>query len=264
MRGHIIIAAILLACAIPASAADEPAICADRPSKSTGPCTVPARNWQIETGLLDWSNNSSGGVHTELMQWGGSLIKYGLSANADVELGIAPLEVLSVHGGGANEHHSGFGDMFVRVKYALTQGDAPVQVAFNPFVKIPTANHLLGNGKIEGGLLVPVQVQLGKSPLTLSLDPELDLVADTDGHGRHVATQEVVNFGVQLNDKLSLSTEIWAAWDWDPAGTAKQASADGTIAYDLGKDVQVDAGANFGLNRNTPDVELYTGVSARF
>jgi hypothetical protein len=28
--------------------------------------------------------------------------------------------------------------------------------------------------------------------------------------------------------------------------------------------VQLDAGANFGLNRNTPDVELYTGVSVRF
>jgi hypothetical protein len=36
------------------------------------------------------------------------------------------------------------------------------------------------------------------------------------------------------------------------------------VAYLLSSNVQVDAGANFGLNHNTPDVELYTGVSARF
>ena len=44
----------------------------------------------------------------------------------------------------------------------------------------------------------------------------------------------------------------------------RQASADGSVAYLLSKDVQLDAGANLGLNRNTPDVELYAGVSKRF
>jgi hypothetical protein len=53
-------------------------------------------------------------------------------------------------------------------------------------------------------------------------------------------------------------------WDWDATGTGKQVSADGSIAYLVTKDLQLDAGANFGLNRQTPDVELYTGVSVRF
>jgi hypothetical protein len=260
----IIIAAILLAGASSAAAADQQPICADRPSKSTGPCTVPAGAWQIETGLIDWSRDSSVGERTDLTEWGGSLIKYGVSGNADVELGFIPLETLSIHGGGAHEHHSGFGDMLMRVKYALTPENAPVQVSIDPFIKLPTANHWLGNGKVEGGLLVPVQVPLGKTPLTLSLDPELDLLADEDGHGRHLETQQVVNLGIAVNKELSLSAEIWTAWDWDPAGTTRQASADGSIAYELSKNLQLDAGANFGLNRSTPDMELYTGVSVRF
>ena len=255
--------AVLAACASPATAADEQPICADRPSKSTGPCTVPAGNWQIETGLLDWSRASSGGVRTDLDEWGSTGIKYGVSGNADVELWITPLETLTIRVG-ARERHSGFGDTLVRVKYAVTPNDAPVQIALDPFVKIPTANHFLGNGKVEGGLVVPVQAPLGKSPLTVSFDPEVDLLADNDGDGRHVAMQQVANLGVQLNRKLSLSAELWTAWDWDPAGPTRQASADGAIAYDVRNDVQIDAGANFGLNRNTPDVELYTGVSARF
>jgi hypothetical protein len=263
MRGRII-AAILLACAAPAAAAEEQPICADRPSKSTGPCTIPAGDWQIETGLIDWSRDSSGGVRTDLTQWGSTGIKYGVSGNADVELWITPLEALTIHSAGVRDRHSGFGDMLVRLKYALTPENTPVQVALDPFVKLPTASHQLGNGKIEGGLLVPVQVTLGQTPLTLSFDPEVDLIADADGHGRHAATQQVVNLGVQVNRKLSLSAELWSAWYWDPAGTTNEASADGAVAYDLSKDLQLDAGANFGLNRNTPDVELYTGVSARF
>jgi hypothetical protein len=50
----------------------------------------------------------------------------------------------------------------------------------------------------------------------------------------------------------------------DAAGTVKQASADGAVAYLVNDNFQIDGGANFGLNRQTPDVELYAGVSARF
>ncbi len=255
---------ILFASAQLAVAADQPPICADRPSKSTGTCTVPAGSWQIETGLIDWSHDRSGGISTDDTTIGSSLLKYGLSDRADVEIGISPLEIVRVASGASRERHSGFGDILVRVKYRLSSDGAPLQVALDPFVKLPTASHGLGNGKVEGGLLIPISVGLGKSGLTLSLDPELDLLADADGHGRHLATQQVINLGFQANDRLSISAEIWSAWDWDPSGTGRQVSADGSLAFLLTKDVQLDAGANFGLNRQTPDVEIYTGASIRF
>ena len=75
---------------------------------------------------------------------------------------------------------------------------------------------------------------------------------------------QVASLGWQVSPKLNLSAEIWGQWDWDPAGTTREASADGAVAYLVSKSVQLDAGANFGLNRNTPDVELYAGVSKRF
>jgi len=265
MRGLILtIAATVLAASSSAAAADEQPICADRPSKSTGPCTVPKGQWQVETGLIDWSRDKSDGVTTDTTAWGNTAIKYGISGKADVELWLTPLETLSVHGGGVHDHQSSFGDILVRVKYTLTPDSAPVQIALDPFVKFPTANHQLGNGKVEGGLLVPVQIPIAKSPLTLSLDPELDLHADGDGSGWHLSTQQVVNLGIQASEKVSLSTEIWAMWDWDPAGTGKQRSWDFAAAYLPTKNLQLDAGANFGLNSQTPDVEVYTGVSVRF
>lgn len=259
-----IIIATALVCAGSAAHADDQPICADRPSKSTGPCTVPEGKWQVETGLIDWTEDKSDGVRTDMVTWGNSAIKFGVSANADVELWLTPLETMSVRGDGTHERHSSFGDTLVRVKYALTPDDAPVQIALDPFVKIPTANHQLGNGKVEGGLLVPVQVTLGKSGWTLSLDPELDALADDDGHGRHVATQQVFNLGTAIGDKVNVSAELWGQWNWDPAGTTRQYSADVAFAYLPTKNLQLDCGANFGLNKQTPDVELYTGVSLRF
>ena len=46
--------------------------------------------------------------------------------------------------------------------------------------------------------------------------------------------------------------------------TARPPPADASVAFLPRNDLQLDAGANFGLNRETPDVELYAGVSKRF
>jgi hypothetical protein len=258
MRGRFFfVVAALMTTATPVAAADEP-ICPDRPSKSTGECTVPAGHWQVETGLIDWSHDSSSDFTTVAS----SLIKVGVSDRADVELSLTPFESLRTNS--PHQRVSSFGDLVARVKYRLTPDSAPVQVAIDPFVKLPTANRRLGNGKVEGGLLVATSAPLGKSGLTLSLDPELDILADADGHGRHASMIQVLNLGAPLNRKVSVSAEYWAQWDWDPAGTQRQQSADASIAYLLSNNVQLDAGANFGLNSQTPDVELYSGVSVRF
>jgi Putative MetA-pathway of phenol degradation len=265
MRGAtVLIIGMLVASSSAAVAADEQPICPDRPSKSTGPCTVPQGKWQIETGLIDWSREQSDGVTADTAVWGNTAIKYGLASNADIELWVTPLETRKLHGGGVHERESSVGDTLLRAKYEITTNDAPVQVALDPFVKIPTANHRLGNGKLEGGLLVPVQIALGKSPFTLSLGPELDWLAEQDGGGNHAAMIQLVNVGWQASKKLNFTTEIWSQWDWDPSGTGKQVSWDGSAAYLVNKDLQLDTGANFGLNRQTPDVELYAGLSVRF
>lgn len=246
------------------AAGDEQPICADRPSKSTGACTVPAGHWQVETGLIDWTHDDADGGKSDLTIFGSSLVKLGLGDTTDVELGITPLEISHQNGALGHAHDTGFGDMQARIKYHLTSDGAPIEAALDPFVKIPTASHDLGNGKVEGGLVIPTDAQLGKTGLTISLDPELDLLADQDGHGHHLAMIQVLNIGTSITDRFGVSAEIWGQWDWDPSGTGKQVSVDGSMTYLIGKDVQLDAGANFGLNKQTPDVELYSGVSVRF
>jgi len=257
-------ALLLCAASAAAAAADDQPICADRPGKGTGTCTVPAGHWQIEIGLVDWTHDRSDGITSDAFVIGSTLIKYGISDRADVELDITPYQTVRARGFGEHFHDSSFGDILARVKYRLTGDDSPIEVALDPFVKLPTANHRLGNGKVEAGVAVPTGMALGKSPLSLFWTPEIDWRADGDGHGYHAAMSHDVGLGWQATDKLNLSGDIFAEWDWDRGGTGKQYSADGSFAYLLSNSVQLDGGANFGLNKQTPDVEVYAGVSKRF
>lgn len=247
-----------------AAAADAPPICADRPGKSTATCTVPAGHWQVETGLADWSLDRHSGERDTALVVGETTVKYGLTNLSDIEVDFTPWQRASSRAGGVHDSASGFGDLTLIYKRQLTAADAPIQVALYPYVKAPTARRPLGNRKWEGGLLVPIGIAIGKSPLSIGLTPELDWVADADGHGHHAAIAQVASLGWQANDRLNLSADLWGQWDWDPAGTGKQVSADGSAAYLVSDRVQLDGGANFGLNRQTPDVELYAGVSVRF
>jgi hypothetical protein len=260
-RTHVF-GALLLCTGTPA-AAEQP-ICADRPGKATSACTVPAGHWQVETGLADWTLDRSGGERDTSLVVGETTIKYGLTDHSDIEVAVTPWQHATSRGPGFRDSASGIGDVDVIYKHELTSSDATLQVTLYPYVKIPTAKRPLGNGEWEGGLLVPIGYNIGKSPFSIGLTPELNWVADADGRGHHAAMVQVASLGWQVTPKLNLSAEIWGQWDWDPAGTRRQASADGAVAYLLSNNVQLDAGANFGLNRNTPDVELYGGVSKRF
>jgi len=191
-----------------------------------------------------------------------SLAKVGLSDRSDIEVGITPFVEVTASEAGQRSSLSGFGDVIVRYKHRLSSDGSRVQVALVPFVKLPTARRGIGNGKIEGGLAIPVSLALSGS-MAVAFGPEVDLVADATGDGRHLALVNLVNLSAPVAPRLTLAGEIWTNVNFDPAGTVKQASADGAFAYSASDDLQLDLGANFGLTRDTPDIEVYAGFSIR-
>lgn len=245
--------ALLLAVA----AADAP-ICTDRPAKANVVCTVPAGRLQTESAAIAWSRTRSAGSQTTAYSLGPSVVKYGLDDRSDLQLGITPYVRIESEGGSI----SGFGDVIVRYKYRVTSGDSNVQIALIPFVKIPTAKTGIGNRRVEGGVAIPISFALA-GQVTATLGPEIDVLADEDGHGRHAAIVNLVNLSTTVAPRLTLAGELWSNLNFDPAGSIKQASADAALAYALSTEAQLDAGANLGLTRDTPDVELYIGFSLR-
>jgi len=247
-----------------AAAVDGDPICADRPGAATPACTVPAGMVQIESTFAGWAKDTSGGVRSHSLSVGDTAVKFGLTDRLHVEVQVAPYVRESAREGGVRETLSGFGDMGLAAKYRLTADDAPVQLALYPYLKIPTARRPLGNGKAEGGLIVPIEYGIPRTVLTLGLSPQIELVADEDARGHHAAMTQVAGLGASLTDRLSASAELWASWDWDPAGTVRQYGLAGSAALLLSNDVQVDAGFGIGLNRAAPDLELYSGIAFRF
>jgi hypothetical protein len=218
---------------------------------------------QVETGILDWSVTREAGTRTTQWAIGASAIKYGVTDTLHVELDVMPYTRTHDRADGIRSTASGFGDLTVKVKQELG-GTGGFRVAFYPYVKLPTATRRLGNGKIEGGLIVPLSYSLAGTPLSLATSPEIDLVADADGHGYHPGMSQVVGLGVSATDRLSLGAELWGSWDWDPVGTTRRTGLSGNAAYRLNDNLQIDGLIDLGLSRATSDVEIGGGVSARF
>ncbi|HET9640711.1 MAG TPA: transporter [Allosphingosinicella sp.] len=250
-------------CAAGAAQAQDAPICTDRPTKANAVCTVPPDQFQLETSALGWMLNEAGAGRTELLTVTSSFAKMGLTERSDLEIGFTPFAELTSRAPGAFDRVSGFGDTLFRYKHRLTSASAPVQLAAIPFAKLPTAAGGLGNGKVEGGVALPVSFAFA-GPATITLGPELDVLADSDGSGRHPALVNLVNISLAVAFRWSIVGELWTNFNFDPAGTIEQASADGAVAYTLSNRLQLDAGANFGLTAATPDLELYVGLSFRF
>lgn len=262
----VIIIAALSSVVVQAHAQDatEAALCTDRPTKANAACTVPAGDWQLETDIGNDTRDSQPGMRIETAYFTNPTLKYGVSDRLDLQLNWAPqLHVETTdRATGTRSSLSGAGDLYLRMKARIYQSDTAT-VALLPFVKAPTARTGLGNDTWEGGLALPVNIVLPNC-FALTLGPELDWLADRDGSSEHVAIGNVINLARPLTPRLSLAVELWSSINRDPAQTLAQYSADIAASYLLNPLLQLDVGANVGLNDRTPDMQIYVGLSHRF
>ncbi len=252
-------------CASPAHADDLQPICSDRPGRGTGACTVETGHWQVELGLWDTTFQRRAGITTDVTSAADPAIKYGVNDAVDVEASIAFYQALRIHGAGSSQTFSSIGDLFLHAKWnpSHASGDAAFSLIFDPFVKLPTASAGLGNGAAEGGLLIPISWEIGDG-WSLQSTPEADVMLNEVGIGYHANLVDVIGLSRDLEGGFNLGGEIWTDQNIDPAGTMSQYSAGLTLAWQSDPDNQIDGGFAIGLNRQTPDLELYVGISRRF
>lgn len=246
----------------PDAAAAPGPICTDRPTRSNVACTVPKGMWQVEADAVSWSVLQTAEGRTDLFQFTNAVLKYGVGGRTDVNVAWAPYARATTDAGGVRSTVDGVGDVVLRVKQRLTPAGTPGQFALIPYVKLPTAPAGIGNGAWEGGVIATLNYSLPRG-FTLTIVPSLDLLQDADGRGRHGQVTGLVNVGRQFG-RTTLYGELWTAQNFDPSGTVAQYSADIAVAHLLSDGLQLDIGGNFGLNRVTPDAQLYLGISARW
>lgn len=260
--------AAALALLLPAAAAAQQAsapepICTDRPAKAASACTVPAGVVQIETDILNLTRQDQGGARTDTILYTSPTLKYGVGASTDIEAAITPYVETRMRDANGASRIGGVGDLYLRVKQRLTAADAKAQFALLPYIKLPTAKTGIGNRRVEGGLAATGVFNL-PAGFSLALTPEIDDLADADLHGRHAQLVGALNLGKSLSSKVTVNAELWGSRNYDPSATVTQYSADAAAAWQLTPGWQLDGGVNIGLNRETPGVQAYFGVSTRF
>jgi hypothetical protein len=244
----------LAALTSPAAADDVRDFSPDRPGRSDSPFTVPQGMAQIESDLLNYTH--TGAVAQTL----DPTLKYGVTNLIDAEVLIGGL----ISQRGEDGHAEGFGDIVVRAKISLLGDDGgAVAAALIPYVKIPTARVPIGNGQVEGGLNAPVLFSLPLD-IALTVEPEISVLRNATNNGKQASFTGVVNLGRKIVGDLSGFVEIYAQGFTDRATAGPDVTFDYGLAYLVTKAIQIDAGANIGLNARTPSLNVYSGVAFRF
>ena len=194
------------------------------------------------------------------------MLKLGVTKNVDLELQFTGYNWFSVtpRDNPANlASGRGAGDLLLRAKVNLFgNGGGGPALGLIPYVKLPTAAGSIGNGHTEGGLIASLALPLPGN-FVLTLAPELDVLTNLTDPGHHLNATGIIDLGYSPIKAVTLFAELYAARGADqhipPVYTF-----DTAIAWMLTNALQLDLGANIGLNRNAPNLQLYTGIAQRF
>ncbi|MEO5586252.1 MAG: transporter [Novosphingobium sp.] len=253
---------LVAAFATPALAQDGE-LCAARPGQTTPPCILAPGEVQIETALGQWTRASDSTSRTDTLTLGSSVLRAGVTSHLEAQIGWTPFGVEWVRdkATGGVDRQSSTGDVMLGLTYGFGGADGPV--ALQGFVTLPTGGEAIGAGDWGAGVRLPVELSLGKA-VKLGLTPEVDAAVNASGDGRNLAYGGAAGAAVSLTDTVQLGVDVSAFRDEDPGGAATLASAGATLAWQSGKNTQLDIGGTAGLTAASPDVTLYLGVVHRF
>ncbi len=235
----------------------------DRPDKTESPYTVDAGRFQIETDLVAYTHDREDGVTTRAFDVLPFNFKIGLTSSADLQLVYGTYSHVRASGGGLGETDSGTGDLVVRLKQNLWGNDGgTTALAVMPFAKLPTNDMESLNDDVEGGLIVPLAIDLGRG-MGLGLMTEIDILKAEDGHGYEPTFINSATVSFELTDKWGMYVEAYAERSAE-SGADTIVTLDGGFTFAVTENLQLDAGANIGMTDAADDLNVFAGMSQRF
>ncbi|SEH11069.1 Putative MetA-pathway of phenol degradation [Sphingopyxis sp. YR583] len=240
-------------------------LCPDRPGLGTPACTVEPGVLLFEIGLADWTLDRSVDSRSDSWTFGDALLRAGLTPSLEVQIGWTMLGHIRDRDRATGDvtRRTRTGDMTLALRQNLSNPDGSgFSIALMPYATLPLGGKGVGAGDWGAGLLAPVSFDLGA--VSLGFTPHVDAAVDSDGDGRHTAYGSVAGVGLDVSDDVSMTAEVSLARDEDPDGHTTEALAGLSAGWQPDADSQWDLGANMGLNRNSPDIELYFGFVRRF
>jgi hypothetical protein len=244
---------------------------ADRPGKANGPFTVDEGHFAVESDFVNIVNDqwSSDSITTRSVVAGDPLLKWGVRSDTDIELQLGGYQHIAVkdRSTGITTRTDGYGDDVVRLKYNVMGNDgSDVGVAILPYMKLPLATESLRkagltNNSIEGGLILPVNINLPHD-FSLGYQTEVDANRNTDNNDFHA---NFVNIAL-LSHPLPGDKDITATLELFSSVSARKSSPniytlDPSFAYQVLPNLAFDIETDIGLNRDAPDAQMIGGVA---
>jgi len=218
----------------------------DRPPKANSPYTVDAGHFQYETDLAVFGYGAAHGTTTHDWTVLDPTLKMGLTNTIDAELQITPYESVTTKSASGRVNIAGGGDTVGRIKVnVLGDDEGSLSIALLPYIKFPTARYGLGNGKVEGGIILPMSFG-APGGFTIIVMPEGDILRDDAGNGYHAAIDFLVNVSHPLGNRWTIYTEIFTTQYFD-ARDSSVYTLDEALTYALTPNLQIDFGGNFSL-----------------
>ena len=238
----------------------------DRPPKANVPFTVDAGHFQYETDIVNFADQANGPTRTNTLLAPNPTLKFGLTNSTELELNMPIVGVATTiprPADGARTGATAICSSVPKSMFGVMDGGASA-LAFIPYIKAPTAAPGIGNGAVEEGLIAPLSVTL-PSGYTFVFNSELDELKDSVGEGQHANYINVVSLSHQvINKDFTLYVELWSDYNNDPLQRTTQVSFDTALAWTVRPNLQLDIGADFGLNGATPTIQVFAGISQRF
>ena len=240
----------------------------DGPGATESPYTVDAGHFQIELTFLAYASDKGRfeGQTYELDAWAFApmILKVGLLNRLDAQLLLQPYQVIEERIGNQRATSRGFGDMTLRLKYNFWGNDGG-RTAFGaiPYVKFPTSADAVGNNSIEGGLVLPLSINL-PDDFWLGLTTRFDAMRDQGGEdGYHAEVANSISFGANVFTDVFgymefftlVSTERDARW----VGTFNTG-----FIYSMTANLQLNVGVNLGVTRSADDWNPFVGMAWRY
>ncbi|WCT72369.1 transporter [Sphingomonas naphthae] len=266
ISGSWLAAAAMLALAGPAMAEDLRPFCTSRPGLGEPPCIVDRGYVVAELGLGDWTRETEDATRTKTFLSGDGLLRFGVDRVSEVQLGWSAYGRTREidRAAGSRERTSGVGDVTLGYRRSLMNpSGSKLSIAVQPSVTLPTGGQAIGQGSWSADLAVMGKKSIGGG-LSLELMPSISASANESRHGRHLAYGAIAGVGIEARKNLTFTTEISAIRDRDPSGHSTELLLGEAIAWQPGKNWQLDVGGAAGLNHASLDRRIYFGVARRF
>jgi opacity protein-like surface antigen len=244
----------------------------DRPDTTESAFTVNAGRIQIESNLFGYARSRPDhtGAVNDSREFANTNVRVGVTNNAEVGFVWQPHGMIRTRQGdpAATYRAAGVGGFELRAKFNLWGNDAfePIgasALALLPFITLPTdRDNGISPEAIEGGLVVPIAIKLSDK-FGLGLNAGVTYVRADTTKGYHPEYVTSASLSYEWNEKLGTYYEVAARFHTeDPRGDAVVLGTGFT--YRLTKNVQLDAGINFGITSAADRINPFVGLSTRF